>query len=89
MEKNFLVECDSFREVISFQREDWEGKDEIFVSLYIGGFYANQRSCWSVFVNRLRMIWYIITGRDYRFFELCFYGNSADKFKKDMKEFCE
>jgi len=49
---------------------DWEDYDEAFITYYLEAFQEKQKG-WFRTKQKLSLIWAIIRGKEYRFYEVC------------------
>ena len=77
-----FLECDCG---CSFLKIDyWEDDGNVIISHNVPSWYALQTNTWDRFKKAVEIIWYIIRGKEYRFYEICL--NTKSKIK-EFKEF--
>lgn len=83
------VECDCGCSILSFESEVFDEQigEEIYIYHHIPSYYANQNPIWNRLREVVKMIWYILRGKDYNLYEIILTGNNVIKFKKEMTEF--
>lgn len=89
MERKITVNCGCTCSKLDFVYDNGDGLDELIISHYYASFYNHQQPIWTTIKNRLKMIWCGITGKDYEFYELVFYGEQVKKVKEDLKNFLD
>ena len=64
--------------------------ETVYISNYWLSFYAHQKSILNIVKSRLKMIWYILRGKEYQLYDITI-DNEEDiqKFKKEMQEFLD
>ena len=77
--EDIVIPCDCGCSMVTIGRD----KDSAYIQFYTNSFYAKQDGYWRTFKRRLKMIWYIIRGKDYLFEDVSI---SIDKFKKLSKD---
>lgn len=84
MEEKIVVECDCGCSVISLQVFD--EKDETFVmSHFYSSFYSKQEDTWEILKRKAQMIWFIITGKEFRLYDVILSKENALQIKKFFK----
>lgn len=76
---DIIIPCDCGCSIVTIGRDE----DFAYIQFYVNSFYAKQDGYWKTFKRRLKMIWYIIRGKDYLFEDVSI---SIDKFKKLSKD---
>lgn len=62
-----------------------EGIDEYYLDVGISLFYTEQRGIFKTIIKRLKMIGYIILGKEYRFTEIVLRDKDVDSLIKNLK----
>jgi len=84
--KKFNLECSCGCGSLTFEYFDDE-KDEISISYNLPAWYAYQTSTWERFKNAIKIIWAIVRGKEYRFYEVLIDDMKIlDEFKKFVAE---
>ena len=82
-EAKTLIQCECGCGIVELCHWKWEDYyDDITISYFPLGYYAYQK----VWLQKLRAIWKIITGKHYSFFDVTV---SKEEFENKMKEFLE
>lgn len=77
-----FLECDcgcSFLKI-----EYWDDGDSINISHNIPSWFALQINTWDRFKKTIKILWCIIRGKEYRFYEICLDTKSEVKKFKDF-----
>lgn len=82
--RGFLVECDCFCSILRFQ----EDEDGVYIDHYISSWYAKQNNIIDVLKYKIKMIWYIIQGKDFHLYDIVLNNESGEEFKRGMIDFC-
>jgi len=69
--KRIHVDCNcgcTMLEISQWQEKEEVG--EVYISQYIPSFYALQKPGWNKFKDIVKMIWYIIRGKEYLLYDI-------------------
>lgn len=77
--EEIIMPCDCGCSSIHINRDE----DSAYISFYLNAFYAKQDGYFKTLTRRLKMIWYIIRGKDYLFEDVSL---TIDKYKKLVKD---
>jgi len=84
--KNIFVRCEDHCGNLTIDRWDEDGFTEYFVSYNIPAFYAFQPGGWHEFKEKLKFFWFILTGKEYRLYELILHEDTFEEFVNAGKE---
>jgi hypothetical protein len=85
LDKKMTVSCNDGCKMIKFEyskEDNW-----LAIEAYISYFYAKQDGIWSTIKNRLKMIYYILTGKEFLLYDIILLGNEIEDFKNNIREF--
>lgn len=68
------------------QFTQWKDERYGYMSYNLPAFYAYQRPFWSRFKEGLQIIWCVLTGKQYRLFEVTLFDEDNEQIRK-FKEF--
>lgn len=66
--------------------EDAEWDDYCFISYYSSTFYDKQSPIWYRIKEVVKMLWFIIRGRDFQLYEVSFNKENWEEFKKNIQD---
>ena len=70
--------------------EQWKDDGIAFISYNIPAYYAYQQGFWDSVIRRAKIIWNILLGREYRFYEIVIEDNKTLlDFKRFVSEMVE
>jgi hypothetical protein len=82
--EDLLLQCDCGCSMLNISQFEYGG--DVTISHYTSSFYSNQETLLDKFKDRIKLIWYIIIGKKYCFFDVII-SDKADieKFKNMVK----
>lgn len=83
-DESLMLECDCGCSFLNIKQ--FEDGGEVVVSHYVSSFISQQLNTWDRFKSNARLIWCIITGKRYNFFEIIV---SDKKYAKEFKNMVE
>lgn len=83
-DESLMLECDCGCSFLRIQQLDYGG--EVVFSHYVSSFGSEQSNAWERFKENVKLIWCIITGKRYTFFEIVVADKKSAKEFKDMVE---
>ena len=82
MEDKFIVDCSCGCSKLEFK----ELHGDHYLSAYYATFYSKQDGIWSRFKERVKMLWFILLGKDFHLYEMVIYKDQWQQFKKFIQE---
>lgn len=79
-EKIIYIPCDCDCSILEISR--FRDEPELYISLYVSGYYTYQNMLWKNLIENIKLIWNIITGKRYCLYEVVV-GQSKVKELKD------
>lgn len=79
--EEITVPCDCGCSMLHISRD----KDNAYLAFYLNAFYSKQEGYWKTFKRRIKMIWYIIRGKDYMFEDVSISIKTFKQLSKDMQ----
>ena len=80
-DKRYLLPCVCGCGVLEFIREKDKDDDILYLSYFPAGFYVHQRS----FRKRIKSIWNLIRGKEYRLYDIVVDYNKFKDFAKELE----
>lgn len=77
-ERRYLLPCDCGCGIMEFIKDD----GYVYMSYFPNGFYAYQHSI----IKRIKAIWNLIMGKEYRLFDIVVKEKDFDKFFKELEK---
>lgn len=81
-----FIRCEDHCGNLTIDRWDEDDFTEYFVSYNVPAFIAGQSDLWYSIKERLKFFWLILTGKEYRLYELILHKESFEDFIKNGQE---
>lgn len=79
----FYMECDDQCGALVFGYWEWDTEDkELYISYLTPNFYSQQRNWPDSFKRAVKLAWSILTGKEFRLYELIISDKQLEEFKK-------
>lgn len=86
-ERKFIViRCECGVETMEIQKERFGEANEYFISISTQEFYSKQRGIMQIIKDRLKFVWFALSGKEYRLMELILTEEDFSKFKELVNE---
>jgi len=84
--KNIFIRCEDHCGNLTIDRWDEDEFTEYFVSYNVPAFISSQHDLWYEFKEKLKFLWLVLTGKEYRLYELILHKDNFEEFINAGKE---
>jgi hypothetical protein len=79
---DFELRCDCGCGKLQFTRWEDDKDFALFIEYFYPMFYAKQQNIFSVLVERLKFVWFILRGKEYSLYDLVLTEDDLKRFKE-------